>query len=391
MSQQLIDSSNQTQHSTASKRSYRVVIVHPSAGVNWSGGSEIIAIELARRLSAYFEVELLSGAACGSFSHPAGGIPRTYSNRFVRHPLITSLLRGKITHPEIVIEHLTSFVPCTIRCLTRPADLIFPCNDYGGLAMAAFVRALNGTPILYTEHNSLLANGRCLARSLRFRPDRLVLYDEKTAEAARTIQPTQPMNVIPNGVDLEQFTPEGTQIDFGLARPIILCVASLNRNNHKRVELAMRAVARLSSASLLVCGDGPDRPYFQSLGDELLGSQRFAIRTFPFELMPEVYRSADVFTLPSINEPFGLAYVEAMASGLPVVATDDETRRFIVGDAGILCDVNKSEDYAAALAEVQSEEWKIRARQNARRFSWDTVTFKYRDVILETIEQSKKA
>ena len=38
--------------------------------------------------------------------------------------------------------------------------------------------------------------------------------------------------------------------------------------------------------------------------------------------MPIVYRSADMFTLPSIDEPFGLCYVEAMASGLTVVAPD---------------------------------------------------------------------
>lgn len=389
MTQQLIGSTNETQQIKRNEQRYRVVLVHPSAGVNWSGGSEIFAIELARRLSAYFEVELLSGATCEPFCYPAGGIPRVYAYRAVRHPLLAPLMHRFATHPEIVIEHLTNFVPCAIRLLRRPADLIFPCNDYGGLAMAALVRGLIRTPVLFTEHVGLMGGGRSLTRNLRFQPNRLVVFSETVAAFAHSLQPSQPVSIIPNGVDVDRFTPEGLSIDFVLAKPIVLCVASLKCHSHKRVELAMQAVARLPQASLLLCGDGPDRSYFQALGDELLGPERFAIRTFSYDRMPEVYRSVDAFTLPSIDEPFGLAYVEAMASGLPVVATDDEMRRYIVGDGGILCDVTNPDTYAAALAQVLSGEWRERSRENALRFSWDTIALKYRDVILETIAQSK--
>lgn len=398
MSQQIISSTDNTQLKSTGERPYRIVLVHPSAGVNWSGGAEIMAIELSRRLSSYFEVELLSGAACGSFSYPIRCIPRSHAFHAVRHPLIAPLVRG-FTNPEIVVEHLTGFFPCLLRLLTHRADLIFPHNDYAGLAMAACVRALTKTPILFTEHNSLMGkgddgslqkNGKCLQRNLRFRPDHLVVFDEAAAELAQTFQPTQPISVIPNGVNLEQFTPEGVQLDIDLPKPVVLCVASLNRKNQKRVELAIQAVSRLSNVSLLVCGDGPDRLYFESLGQQLLGEKRFAVRTLPFERMPEVYRSVDAFTLPSIHEPFGLVYLEAMASGLPVVATDDEMRRYIVRDGGILCDVTKLDIYATAIQEALSGNWSVRARQNATRFSWDAIALRYRDVILETILQSKK-
>lgn len=389
MTQQLYGSTGKAQIILKNERPYRVVLVHPSAGVNWSGGSEIFAIELARHLNAYFEVELLSGAACGSFCYPVGSIPRTHAYQAVRHPLIAPLLHRLATHPEILVEHLTSFFPCAIHLLRQPADLIFPCNDYGGLAMAAFVRTLRGTPILFTEHVGLMGGGRSLVRNLRFRPDQLVVFSEAIAAFALTLRPTQAVSIIPNGVDLNRFTPEGSCIDFGLARPIVLCVASLNRNSHKRVELAMQSMARLSQGSLLVCGDGVDRAYFQSLGEQLLGLERFAIRTFPYERMAEVYRSADAFTLPSIDEPFGLAYVEAMASGLPVVATDDEMRRYIIADGGILCDVTNLDIYAAALAQVLREDWESRARQNAMRFGWDVIALRYRDLILQMITQSK--
>lgn len=391
MTQQLIGSANDPQPvNTSDGRPYRVVLVHPSAGVNWNGGAEIIAIELARRLSAYFEVELLSGAPCGSFSSPTRGVPRTYAYRALRHPLIAPLWRGFTSIPEIWVEHLTSFLPCAVHLLRRPADLIFIHNDYGGLAMGACVRALTGTPILYTEHSSLLVGGRCLRRNLTFRPDRVVVFDETVAAAVHTIRPNQAVSVIPNGVDLDRFTPEGACIDLGLAKPIVLCVASLQRNSHKRIELAMQAVAHLPRASLMVCGDGPDRAYFQALGDKLLSPERFSVRTFPFERMPEVYRSADVFTLPSIDEPFGLVYLEAMASGLPVVATNDRMRRYIIASSGILCDVTDPVNYANAIAQVLNKTWRARSRQNVLRFSWDTLTLCYRDVIVETIEHANK-
>jgi glycosyltransferase involved in cell wall biosynthesis len=371
------------------RHKYRIALVHPSTGVNWSGGAEIMAIELTRRLSSYFEVELLSGADCGSFSHPIPCIPRSYAYHAVRHPLIAPLVR-KFSTPEIVLEHLTSFFPCLLRLLRHPADLIFPHNDYGGLAMAACVRALTGTPILFTEHNSLNADGKCLQRNLRFRPDRLVVLDEATAAFAHNLKPTQPISVIPNGVNLERFTPEGTTINLGLSKPIALCVASLSRKNHKRVELAIQAVARLPHVSLFICGDGSDRAYFQALGDQLLGPQRFAIRTFSHDQMPEVYRSVNVFTLPSIHEPFGLVYLEAMASGLPVVATDDQMRQYIVNNSGILCDVTNLDSYTTAIKDTLSGHWSVGARLNAARFSWDIIALRYRDVILETILQSKK-
>jgi glycosyltransferase involved in cell wall biosynthesis len=369
---------------------YRIAIVHPSVGVNWSGGAEIFAFELASRLRNYFEVELLSGASCGEDSYPAGGISRKDAYELVRHPWIAPLWRGRIGHPEIVLEHLTNFLPCALHLLRRQPDLIFPNNDYGGLAMAAFVRALTGIPVLFTEHCGLLADGKCLTRNIKFRPDRLVVFHPSAAKFARSIKLEQAVNIIPNGVNSKRFTPNGSKLDFNLPRPIVLCVAWLNRHSHKRIELAIEAVARLPQASLLLCGDGPDRAYFQELGNKLLGSEHFALCYFSFEQMPEVYRSADVFTLPSLKEPFGLAYLEAMASGLPVVSTDDEMRRYIIGDAGLLCDVTDPDIYADTIDRALNKNWETKPRQQAMIFSWDAMALNYRDIILDTILIGKR-
>lgn len=364
----------------------RIVLVHPSVGANWSGGSEIFALELARHLRAYFEVELLSGVKCEPFCYPVGSITRDRAYQFVRHSLVAPFLNKIATHPEIVIEHLTSFFPCALRLLQKPADLIFPCNDYGGLAMAALVRKLRGTPILFTEHVGLMGEGKSLIRNLKFKPDRLVVFSKDIANFARQVQPKQKVSIIPNGVDINRFTPEGTTIDFGLPSPIVLCVASLKRNSHKRIELAIEAMAKMSHGSLLICGDGIDRDYYQSLGDRLLGTERFLISSFTYAQMPAVYRSADVFTLPSKDEPFGLAYVEAMASGLPVVAPEDRMRRYLIGNSGILCDVSDTDIYSKAIAQAATHHWGNAPRENSLRFSWAEIGLRYRDLILQTIK-----
>ena len=203
MTQEIIDTKNhRLEEFQGEQNRYKITIIHPSAGVNWSGGSEIFAIEMTRRLSAYFDVELLSGAECGEFSRETGGVSRAYTYDFINRALTKKIVNRFANHPEIVIEHLTNFLPCVTRCLTNSADLIFPCNDYGGLAIAAAVRAIKGTPILYTEHNGLLAQGKCLKRNLHLSPDRLIVFDKKTAAFARNIKPTRQVNFIPNGVDL---------------------------------------------------------------------------------------------------------------------------------------------------------------------------------------------
>ncbi|BAC88400.1 glycosyltransferase family 4 protein [Gloeobacter violaceus] len=370
---------------------YRVALIHTSAGVIWSGGSEIFAIEMSRRLSEYFDVELLSGEPCGPLSTPVGAVSRTRSRAVFRHPLLAPLWRRFTNVPELWWEYLTGYFPTVSHLLRKPADLVFPINGLGGLAAAWTVRALIGTPLLYTEHCGLLRNGRDLRRSLDFRPDRLIALSTEIAEFARRHRPQQPVAVIPNGIDLARFRPEGECIELGLPAPVVLCVASLRKDGHKRVNLAIEAVSRLPGVSLLICGDGLDRPYYSALAERLLGAGRSRIDSFPFEQMPAVYRSCQAFTLPSVDEPWGLAYVEAMASGLGVVATDDAMRRHIVADAGLLCDVTDIDTYARCLRQVLAENWQERALRSSRRFGWDRLAIDYRDAIVETIQVKQTA
>ncbi len=97
-----------------------------------------------------------------------------------------------------------------------------------------------------------------------------------------------------------------------------------------------------------------------------------------YQDMPGLYRASDLFTLPSWDrEAFGIVYLEALASNIPVVAPQDSSRKEIVGDAGILVDTSNCVSYAQAISETLSQNWGNKPRLQAQKFSWDEVAGKY--------------
>jgi len=182
---------------------------------------------------------------------------------------------------------------------------------------------------------------------------------------------------IPNGVDLDQFRPAGKKIKLALEKPIIMIAAASTPN--KRVEQGIRAVAGLETGSLLLLGRGPLDERINELGYKLLGKKRFFHTAVSHDQMSDYYRSADLFSLCSVgSEAFGIVYLEAMATNLPCVATDDASRREIVGGAGIFVkDPDDTDEYAKAIEKALTKKWGNTPRQQAEKFSWDKIAAQY--------------
>jgi glycosyltransferase involved in cell wall biosynthesis len=91
----------------------------------------------------------------------------------------------------------------------------------------------------------------------------------------------------------------------------------------KGVETALRALAHIPAATLLVAGDGEDRPRLERIVAELgLGSRVRFLGGLERRELPRLYRSADLLLATShASETFGIGPVEAQACGLPVVAS----------------------------------------------------------------------
>jgi glycosyltransferase involved in cell wall biosynthesis len=216
-------------------------------------------------------------------------------------------------------------------------------------------------------------------------PNAFVALSSTAKIWAKRVNPFVKTKYIPNGVDLQKFTPKGKKYKTKLSKPIVLCVGALVPE--KRIDLVIRAVSKLKDTSLLVVGDGPAKQNLQNLGKSLLG-ERFQLTKLPFEKMPKVYRVAKVFTLvPVYSEAFGIVYLEAMASRLPVVTIDDQQRREIIGPAGILIDPENINAYAKALERVLKMNWKIKSRKQAEKFSWDKIAEEYETLFYQLCQK----
>jgi L-malate glycosyltransferase len=160
---------------------------------------------------------------------------------------------------------------------------------------------------------------------------------------------TRPIEVIPNFVDTERFRPNGPGSE-------LVVVHSSNFRPLKRVDdviAVFERVARKSPARLVLLGDGPERPRIEELvrahglGDrvEFLGETRD---------VAAVLRRAHVFLLPSETESFGLAALEALACGVPVVASRTGGLPEVIreGEDGYLLPVGDIEAMAAAVGRI---------------------------------------
>lgn len=185
--------------------------------------------------------------------------------------------------------------------------------------------------------------------------------------------------LIPNGVDLERFHPgEGDRERFGLPLegPIVLMVSALTGSKH--VEDGIAAVARVPGVNLVVAGDGPLRTQLQQLAGELLPG-RYQQLTIAASDMPALYRAADVFLHLSREESFGNVFVEAMATGLPVVALDNSKTRWIIGSTGQFSDDSSVEAISAAVGRAlqHGEAASVTMRQRAEAFGWPEIGQQY--------------
>lgn len=119
------------------------------------------------------------------------------------------------------------------------------------------------------------------------------------------------------GVDTSQFSPPATPRDNKI--PVILFVGMLSAR--KGTAALLEAFAQIDRRAELVCV-GPVDPNFQKVLNRLPSSNVTLLGSVSRSDVHDTYRSADIFCLPSVEEGFGMVVLEAMASGLPVVLSD---------------------------------------------------------------------
>jgi glycosyltransferase involved in cell wall biosynthesis len=206
-------------------------------------------------------------------------------------------------------------------------------------------------------------------------PDIFVGLTDFQVAWAKQVNPVVKVVKIPNGVHLKKFNPKVTPFTVNLPRPVILYVAALEQI--KRHNLLIEAIAQ-TPASLLLVGQGSLEQAISDYGNHQLGPERFKIMSLPYSQMPGIYTGCDLFVYPTAPwESFGIAILEALASGLPVVATTDPIRTEIVGDAGLLADPTDPVQFAAVITRALNSNWGNKPTLQAAKFSWEAIAQKY--------------
>ena len=208
------------------------------------------------------------------------------------------------------------------------------------------------------------------------------------------------VEVIPNFVDPAVYDraahPPALSWLVPKGRRVVMHVS--NMRAVKRVRDVVRVFARVNEqvpSVLFMVGDGPERVDAEQ-ETRTLGVERSVHFLGKLEAVAPLLAGADLFLLPSENESFGLSALEALASGVPVVASNAGGLPEVVrdGETGALCPVGDVDGMANAGVHILSdpERWRAMsaaAAADARaRFTLDTVVAQYEDVYERAIAKA---
>ncbi|MBD3291979.1 MAG: glycosyltransferase [Armatimonadia bacterium] len=303
----------------------------------------------------------------------------------------------------LVPSFATGLLASAIR-ICRDADVIHAHWAASGL-FGVIVGGLSRTPVVVTTHgtdiNGLPDRGPrvMLTRWVLRRANRVVCVSnslaDRVAELGVSVGKVQ---VIHNGVDSDLFCPARD------SRPGRRLIYVGRLTPEKGVEYLIRALAVLQQGTpdvhLKIVGDGPDRPRLEQQTRDLGVADAVTFTgPKPHEQIPDLMRQSDLLVLPSLSEGFGIVLIEAMATGLPVIATETGGIPEIVrhGENGLLVQARDAQGLAASIETLFGDHRRCRrlaehGMQIAReRFTIENQIRRYERVYAQCIGPSSTA
>jgi len=201
--------------------------------------------------------------------------------------------------------------------------------------------------------------------------------------------------MIYNGSVLDQNGCLSSQLltKLPVGRPTILHVGRLARQ--KNHEALLKSLQQIPDAHLVLVGDGELRGTLEQQAQAMVLADRVC---FLGEIAPEEVRAVmnvcDLFMFPSLYEALGMALIEAMAAGMPIVASDIPAHREVLQNTGILVSPTAQELSRAAkrlLADTSyAKEMGRRAAERAKKFSVDAMVDGYESLFLSQTHPHKR-
>ena len=268
------------------------------------------------------------------------------------------------------------------------------------IAAVASVHTRFDTYLAYYHLQAFEPLARDIMRRFYHRCEVVMAPAESTAVILRVQRMNRDIAIWARGVDRDQFNPDRRDLGWRRSKGIAddeIVVAYLGRIVMEKgldvfVEAILALIDRGIRHRVLVIGDGPARPWFeQQLPDAVFAGQLTG---------PDLARalaSADVLLNPSITEAFGNVTLEAMASGLPVIAADATGASNLVrsGVTGMLVDGTEPDEFAGAI-EGYALDPDLRRRHGeaglaiAKGMDWDSINATVVRVYLHAIHKRER-
>ncbi|MDF1616148.1 glycosyltransferase family 4 protein [Petrocella sp. FN5] len=277
------------------------------------------------------------------------------------------------------------------------------CHSPMGSVLARLVaRSIKLKNVIYTAHGFHFYKGAPIINWLLYYPiekwlsrytDILITINKEDFDRANSFK-TCRVEYIPGiGVDSSKFsedkrirTKKRSELNIPENSFVILSVGELNRN--KNHEAVIRAISKIANKDVLylICGKGILENYLNDLIQELGLSNQVKLLGFRNDL-DEIYQAADLFAFPSYREGLSVSLMEAMASGLPIVASQIRGNVDLIesNDNGLLFKPKNTESCAISIEKIISNsglrnEMKHRNLITIKKFSKKNVSEKMRDI-----------
>lgn len=206
--------------------------------------------------------------------------------------------------------------------------------------LAAKQARKNGTKVFYTAHGFHFYKGAPAINWLLYYPvekwlsrytDVLITINKEDYERAKTFKAGRVCYVPGVSIDLKKFATSDElhkekrswlckEFDIPEDAMILLSVGEVNKNKNHRVVIEALGKLKRKDIYYVICGRGPLRDAYVSLAEQLNIGKQVILTGYRTDVA-DFYKAADVFVFPSFREGLPVSVMEAMASGLPIIAT----------------------------------------------------------------------
>lgn len=284
-------------------------------------------------------------------------------------------------------------------------DLISCMQPVGGF-MGRMIAKKFKLPCLYTAHGFHFYEGAPLKNRLIYKTiekycskytDILVTMNEEDFQASKKMKAKKTFKINGIGVDLSKYKSDDnfSKAEFKKSLSlneddfVIVSVGELNKN--KNTLHLIDAVKNIEAENVkyLICGEGPLKQAYEDKIKELDLAHRVKVLGFRRDV-PKILNSADVFVMPSYREGLSKAMMEAMAYGLPVVASKIRGNTDLIGDneGGILLAPEDTQGFTDALKSLSTnksmcDHYSFRNKEYIKNFSIETVLQQMKNIYEE--------